>query len=563
MKKRLLALFLLSALTLSLVGCGEEPKVPAGQEGPFTLSAPYRIVVGENYKNNDDISDAVSLLTAALKDVCGITVQSGDDTGEKDYDILVGPTAREETGELQKTLKVNDYGYTVPSEQCIVFAGGTTEGVVKAVTAFCADVLGYKNGKGEAKTVTLTPGLRWVEQGQYPYDEASLRGIDLKDFTVVVANRALIPQAQTMVKGLGKYTGYVLPIVQKEDLTGSEKGVIVVGALDREGKNRYFAACDGYLIKTSEEDGKFTLGIAAKNNPRYQEAMEKVLKSLKPTENGDNVSVELPDTDIVEYIYEDIPKWTLKTENTETVTDGVEKIVRTYRDEKNRPYVATALILDLNKVSLTMGTTDDGVAYGPNPAGTVEEHMKSAVENGKNVIAGVNGDFFDLGGDNHPLGIAVKEGHLITRGGEERGYFAITKDGKPVIGKDAHKATLKNLQNAWGGRQMIVEKGIPANLELNTEFSDTAHPRTLVGITEDGKVILATIDGRLPSVSNGAPLAQCALYMLSLGATSALNLDGGGSTTMVLRKGDTYKTVNNLSEGAPRRVYNSILVVGK
>ncbi|MFB6818904.1 phosphodiester glycosidase family protein [Streptomyces sp. NPDC056347] len=60
------------------------------------------------------------------------------------------------------------------------------------------------------------------------------------------------------------------------------------------------------------------------------------------------------------------------------------------------------------------------------------------------------------------------------------------------------------------------------------------HPRTLAGITGDGTLLLVTVDGRDPGVSIGATLAEAAELMLSLGARDALNLDGGGSTTMVV-----------------------------
>jgi hypothetical protein len=60
-------------------------------------------------------------------------------------------------------------------------------------------------------------------------------------------------------------------------------------------------------------------------------------------------------------------------------------------------------------------------------------------------------------------------------------------------------------------------------------------PRTLGGVRADGTLLLVTVDGRRPGWSVGMTLAEAARYMLSLGATDALNLDGGGSTTMTVR----------------------------
>ncbi len=59
-------------------------------------------------------------------------------------------------------------------------------------------------------------------------------------------------------------------------------------------------------------------------------------------------------------------------------------------------------------------------------------------------------------------------------------------------------------------------------------------PRTAVGYTSEGKAILMVIDGRQGSVSVGVSLTELAEIMISLGATEAINLDGGGSSQMVI-----------------------------
>ncbi|MEV0390996.1 phosphodiester glycosidase family protein [Nonomuraea sp. NPDC050643] len=85
------------------------------------------------------------------------------------------------------------------------------------------------------------------------------------------------------------------------------------------------------------------------------------------------------------------------------------------------------------------------------------------------------------------------------------------------------------------------------------------HPRTLLGTTKNGSLILATIDGRQPGVTIGANFPEAAQFMRWLGATQAINLDGGGSTAMVV--GD--KLVNRPSDGAERGVGDALLVLPK
>ena len=59
------------------------------------------------------------------------------------------------------------------------------------------------------------------------------------------------------------------------------------------------------------------------------------------------------------------------------------------------------------------------------------------------------------------------------------------------------------------------------------------HPRTAVGRTTDGRLLILVVDGRQP-VSRGVDLEQLAGIMEDLGAVDALNLDGGGSSALVV-----------------------------
>jgi hypothetical protein len=69
----------------------------------------------------------------------------------------------------------------------------------------------------------------------------------------------------------------------------------------------------------------------------------------------------------------------------------------------------------------------------------------------------------------------------------------------------------------------------------NSGFARARHPRTLVGWTREGDVLLVTVDGRRPGRASGMSLREAASLMKRLGAINALNLDGGGSTTFVVK----------------------------
>jgi exopolysaccharide biosynthesis protein len=93
--------------------------------------------------------------------------------------------------------------------------------------------------------------------------------------------------------------------------------------------------------------------------------------------------------------------------------------------------------------------------------------------------------------------------------------------------------------------------------KASKSFVETRHPRTAVAKMKDGKFLMVTVDGRQPGVSVGMNLYELAEYLHSLGAVDAMNLDGGGSTTMFL----DGKVVNTPSDKeGERKVGDAILV---
>lgn len=107
---------------------------------------------------------------------------------------------------------------------------------------------------------------------------------------------------------------------------------------------------------------------------------------------------------------------------------------------------------------------------------------------------------------------------------------------------------------ALGGREVLVRDG-----EVATTDRDASHPRTAVGISAEGtRMLLVTIDGRQTG-SRGMRLTELADLMVDLGAAQALNLDGGGSSTMVARHpGTEPRVVSSPSDGEERPAPNGL-----
>lgn len=118
------------------------------------------------------------------------------------------------------------------------------------------------------------------------------------------------------------------------------------------------------------------------------------------------------------------------------------------------------------------------------------------------------------------------------------------------------------LQMAVTGGAMLLKNGqVPQSFSHYKEVQGASrHPRTAIGSTQDGKhLLLVTVDGRQQS-SIGMTLNELAQYMKSLGAYNALNLDGGGSTTMVARAPGTSRldVMSRPSDGTQRGIANAI-----
>jgi exopolysaccharide biosynthesis protein len=111
-----------------------------------------------------------------------------------------------------------------------------------------------------------------------------------------------------------------------------------------------------------------------------------------------------------------------------------------------------------------------------------------------------------------------------------------------------------------GGGPLLLHDGQrleePATESISQSFFLARHPRTAVGARADGTLVLVTVDGRRPSESVGMSIPELTDLMLELGCRHAINLDGGGSTTMVV----SGELVNHPSGSAPRRNADAVLV---
>ncbi|HXG40716.1 MAG TPA: phosphodiester glycosidase family protein [Candidatus Limnocylindrales bacterium] len=152
---------------------------------------------------------------------------------------------------------------------------------------------------------------------------------------------------------------------------------------------------------------------------------------------------------------------------------------------------------------------------------------------------------------------------VLSGGGYWEPYLAGLPVGTTVTIQTAITTGWENATQIVSGRETLVRAGAVSIVPYPSTANEQ-HPRTAVGVTASGDVVLVTVDGRQSDYSTGMTLPDLAQLMLSRGAVDAINLDGGGSTTMAVRlPGDSDVTVvNSPSDGRERAVANALLVVG-
>ena len=168
-----------------------------------------------------------------------------------------------------------------------------------------------------------------------------------------------------------------------------------------------------------------------------------------------------------------------------------------------------------------------------------------------------DGRIVDIRNDNS----VISEGTVVlSASGRQAWLMADLKIGDPLKIVQTLGPVWDKVTQAVGAGPCLVKNGEIYMTTLGEEFgSDVAGgraPRTALGITKDGKALLVVVDGRSRS-SGGYTLLELARFMLEQGAVEAMNLDGGGSSQMIIGS----QIVNAPSDGRERRLGAGIAVV--
>ncbi|MBI2193717.1 MAG: phosphodiester glycosidase family protein [Planctomycetes bacterium] len=223
--------------------------------------------------------------------------------------------------------------------------------------------------------------------------------------------------------------------------------------------------------------------------------------------------------------------------------------------------------LSLHAVAVELGTEGLGFIVTPakpGPAGPKQEvtlRRTTTFAREARVQVAINGTFFDTPGRRRIEGLDADICFLAVHDG--RTYSARSSDDEVIVRTlDARlELWVRPGPPSWlfqpGDGQMALGMARWAQLlrdgSVVASTSEDIHPRTAVGTTRDGRrALFLIVDGRQPGFSEGVTLLELAWLLESYGVHDALNLDGGGSSTLVLQQPDgSYRIMNCPSDGYP------------
>ncbi len=200
-------------------------------------------------------------------------------------------------------------------------------------------------------------------------------------------------------------------------------------------------------------------------------------------------------------------------------------------------------------------------SYGENIVETTSE-----IAAAHNAIFAINGDYYGF----RDTGILIRNGVVYRDAGAREG-LAFYLDGSVQVYDEttttAAELVADGVWNTLSFGPAIVEGGAVVDgiesVEVDTNLGNHSiqgdQPRTAVGVIDDNHLVFVVVDGRSPGYSEGVTLTELADIMISLGATTAYNLDGGGSSTMVF---DGELVNNPLGKGTERGTSDILYVAG-
>ncbi|MCG2802877.1 MAG: phosphodiester glycosidase family protein [Cellulomonas sp.] len=244
------------------------------------------------------------------------------------------------------------------------------------------------------------------------------------------------------------------------------------------------------------------------------------------------------------------------TYTSDDATISISTVVTGSGDSQVTYYVADVVLSDATVLRS---------AFANNEFGTNIIEATSDIAADNDAVFAINGDYYGF----RDTGIEIRNGVIYRDEGTRQG-LAFYRDGHVEVydetTTDAQTLVDAGVWNTLSFGPAIVEDGAIAaditDYEVDTNVGNHSiqgdQPRTLIGVIDDNHLVFVVVDGRSEGYSAGVDLEEAAQIMLDLGCTTAYNLDGGGSSTMVFNG----SVVNNPLGNGTERGTSDILYIG-
>lgn len=236
------------------------------------------------------------------------------------------------------------------------------------------------------------------------------------------------------------------------------------------------------------------------------------------------------------------------------ITEGLSETVISYINNNSQYMKIFILELDLNTSNLRLkaGTPNNKSVFSRQ---TVSEIARSQDTVGNRVLVALNGDFFNSSGV--PQSALYKNGVAIkAQFCDFCTFLAIDDLNKAsIISKNILFDTAK-IKEAVGGFHYLIKDSYKVS-----QGDKSIEPRTAAGVTSNNVVYFIIVDGRQANYSNGMSFSNLSDVFFALGVKDAINFDGGGSSTLVVKENDEWRVKNKPSDGSQRMVANAWTIV--
>ncbi|MFT4214701.1 MAG: phosphodiester glycosidase family protein [Microbacterium sp.] len=234
-----------------------------------------------------------------------------------------------------------------------------------------------------------------------------------------------------------------------------------------------------------------------------------------------------------------------------TYTDGDTSISITEHTEGSGSDTVTYYVADIT----LSDATELRSAFANNQFGENITAKVSEIAEDNDAIFAINGDYYGF----RDTGIVIRNGVVYRDEGSREGLVFYTDGSVALYDETTTTADELLADGAWNtlsfGPALVSDGAVIDGIddvEIDTNIGNHSiqgeQPRTAIGVIDENHIVIVVVDGRETGYSRGVTMSELAEIMVSLGATTAYNLDGGGSSEMWFNG----EVVNQPSNGGER-----------